>query len=304
MKIKRASDGKANLHIYREGDEYYRQKSKVFLKEFTTILYSLEPQPPDSPMLYHDLTEPLPFAENSFDAVNCYHVYEHLLHKEADFFTREIHRVLKPGGIYRVSVPNLECIAGEYLKYLEASLQDPNEQNIKRYRWTVMKLIEQSIREKTGGLMLEAIQKGEFDRAYVKGHYGEAFDVFFEPPKKQQQMAAASPPKSFIKRLFSLTPEKISRKFKWLSYSRKLNEFRTGKGKDLRFNRETVTLLPDRLYLKLKLEKQGFAGFNLKDYKTSDIPNWRKYDLDRSNNGDYPYDPSLYVESKKGGIKR
>ncbi len=304
MEIKKASDGRANLHIYREGDEYFRQKSKIFLTEFTTVIYNVEPPPPDSPMLYWDLAQPLPFADRSFDAVDCYHVYEHLFREEADRFTGEVHRVLKPGGIYRVSVPDLEWIAGEYLKYLEAALQDPSATNVKRYRWTVMKLIEQSIREKTGGLMLEAIRRGEFDRAYVREHYGEAFDAFFRGPSERPQPATAevSRKKTLRQRLFSLTPQKVSRKIRWLDYERKLAEFKRGRGKDLRFNRETVSLLPDRLYLKLLLAKPGFTGFSIKDYKTSDIPNWAKYDLDRSNNGDYPFDPSLYVEVRKGGV--
>ena len=63
MKLKQASDGHTNLFIWREGEEFYRQKSGIFLNEFTTLIFDLRPQPPDSPMIYYDVIKPLPFAD-------------------------------------------------------------------------------------------------------------------------------------------------------------------------------------------------------------------------------------------------
>ena len=45
MKVNRASDGRANLHIWREGREYWCQKSPVFLREWTNVQFSLVPRP-------------------------------------------------------------------------------------------------------------------------------------------------------------------------------------------------------------------------------------------------------------------
>ena len=299
MRLIKASDGRTNLFIWREGEEYYRQKSPIFLKEFTTLKYDVAPQPPDSSMIYVDVTKPLRFDDGSFDNIYCYHVYEHLTHKEADFFTAQIHRVLKPGGMYRLSSPDMEMCAGEYLKYLEGSLVEPNDLNLKRYRWAVMKLIEQSLRETTGGLMLEEIRKGAFDVDYVREKYGESYAAFFVEEPKKETVTTMPPRRSLLKRLLSLSPEKIMKRIEYANYQRLLKEYRNGIGADMRKNRETVTLLPDRLYFQLILEKQGFVDFKVKDYKTSDIPNWNKYDLDRSNNGDYAYDPSVYAEARK-----
>jgi SAM-dependent methyltransferase len=48
--------------------------------------------------------EKLPFADASFDFVSCNHVLEHVF--ETEFFLAEIRRVLQPGGLAVVSVPN------------------------------------------------------------------------------------------------------------------------------------------------------------------------------------------------------
>ena len=52
-----------------------------------------------------DLNEPLPFEEDSFDAVVANQVLEHL--HNTDLFITEIYRVLRPGGYAVVSTPNL-----------------------------------------------------------------------------------------------------------------------------------------------------------------------------------------------------
>jgi len=49
----------------------------------------------------------LPFKSNTFDEIHAFHVLEHIPRKEHSRFHSEMHRVLKPGGIYYVEVPNL-----------------------------------------------------------------------------------------------------------------------------------------------------------------------------------------------------
>ena len=68
-----------------------------------------------------DLTKPLPFADQSVSAVFSSHVLEHLFCDEVERLIPEIHRVLKPGGVCRVVVPDLEKIVGVY------NAEDPRE---------------------------------------------------------------------------------------------------------------------------------------------------------------------------------
>ncbi|MEL7467082.1 MAG: methyltransferase domain-containing protein [Pseudomonadota bacterium] len=63
--------------------------------------------------IWADLRDLLPFPDNSVDAVYSYHVVEHLPNMWAHF--RDVHRVLKPGGVYRVGGPHAESAMKKYL---------------------------------------------------------------------------------------------------------------------------------------------------------------------------------------------
>ena len=56
--------------------------------------------------------EPLPFVDSSVDVVFSEHFLEHLSFDEGRHFLRESQRILRPGGLFRVSCPDLDWIAG------------------------------------------------------------------------------------------------------------------------------------------------------------------------------------------------
>jgi SAM-dependent methyltransferase len=56
----------------------------------------------------HDLRKPFPWRDGSFDAVYASHTLEHLHLNEAGRVLRECLRVLRPGGVCRMVVPDLE----------------------------------------------------------------------------------------------------------------------------------------------------------------------------------------------------
>jgi predicted SAM-dependent methyltransferase len=67
--------------------------------------------PADLKVILRD-AEPLPFSNASFDVVFSEHFLEHLSFVDGCHFLRESHRVLRKGGVFRVSCPDLNVIAG------------------------------------------------------------------------------------------------------------------------------------------------------------------------------------------------
>jgi SAM-dependent methyltransferase len=63
----------------------------------------------------HDVRKPLPFPDGSAIAVYASHVLEHLYREQGQQLVRESFRVLAPGGIIRVVVPDLKNCVREYL---------------------------------------------------------------------------------------------------------------------------------------------------------------------------------------------
>lgn len=61
-----------------------------------------------------DLREPLPFETGKADYIFTEHAIEHLTLKEGQRLLNECYRVLKPGGVIRISTPNLRSIMNDY----------------------------------------------------------------------------------------------------------------------------------------------------------------------------------------------
>lgn len=57
--------------------------------------------------VHHDLSFGIPFDDNTVACVYSSHFLEHLFLKDADFLLKESWRVLKPGGVVRICVPDL-----------------------------------------------------------------------------------------------------------------------------------------------------------------------------------------------------
>ncbi|WP_288423868.1 class I SAM-dependent methyltransferase [uncultured Spirosoma sp.] len=73
---------------------------------------------PDN-VLYGDIIRGLPVADNTCDGLYCSHTLEHL---SLDDFRRALtnsYRILKPGGIFRCVVPDLESAARAYIAELD-----------------------------------------------------------------------------------------------------------------------------------------------------------------------------------------
>lgn len=54
-----------------------------------------------------DIRKPLPYANGVADYAAVEHGAEHITHQEAWNFFAEVHRILKPGGVFRVAIPDI-----------------------------------------------------------------------------------------------------------------------------------------------------------------------------------------------------
>ena len=63
---------------------------------------------------YLDVTKRFRFHDETFEAVYASHLLEHLDRDLAQQCLKEVHRVLRPGGILRIAVPDLDGVVGQY----------------------------------------------------------------------------------------------------------------------------------------------------------------------------------------------
>jgi predicted SAM-dependent methyltransferase len=73
--------------------------------------------------VHHDLGYSLPFGDATVDYVYSSHFLEHLPRKAALNLVAESHRVLRPGGVMRVVVPDLEYAVSLYPRSREEMLR-------------------------------------------------------------------------------------------------------------------------------------------------------------------------------------
>lgn len=103
---------------------------------------------PDN-ILVHDLSRGIPFDTATVDAVYHSHMLPHLDRDVAEELLREVARVLKPGGIHRIVVPDFEMLCDQYLRHFAKCERDPDERaNHDEY---ISRILEMSVRKEAYG---------------------------------------------------------------------------------------------------------------------------------------------------------
>jgi SAM-dependent methyltransferase len=255
------------------------------------------PQPVDEhDIRHHDVRKPLPFADRTFDVVYALHIIEHLTPAEAASLVGELFRVLKPGGIVRISTPDLEDICRSYLRQLDECRTFRSDQSIVRYRWAVFELLDQIVREQSGGLMAQAAAVGDFDPEFATRRFGDVFEEF-----SPSRLARPTAGRRLTERLTAITLSSLINSIRWRIRAA-IDPMYRAQLTDLSLPRNTGELnkwMYDELSLEMLLEAGGFRGHRRQDYASSMIPEWSRYALDQSIHGDHAIEPSLYVEARK-----
>jgi SAM-dependent methyltransferase len=100
-------------------------------------------------MVRQNLKNGIPFTSGFADAVYHSHVMEHIPRDAVPGFQREVFRVLKPGGIQRVCLPDLEQLVQDYTRSLAAD--DMTSEASRRHDASVAAMFEQCVRDAPGG---------------------------------------------------------------------------------------------------------------------------------------------------------
>jgi predicted SAM-dependent methyltransferase len=292
MKFVTAPSGHRLLLVWRTEFLFYTPERRRLAQEWNHVRLTSASLPEQPSLINHPLNRPLPLPDDSFDAIYSFHVIEHLSPAANERFMRDAHRLLKPGGIYRVSTPDLEFLATEYLQRLHEQMACASAENYARYRWAVCNLIDQCVREESGGEMILALRNGEFTREHVKHMNGDLLDYLFRPPP------TAFPPGSRPVRLLRVdVVKRIVRKVAGPLVRRLRRRFRHKSPIELRH--EKNLWLWDRVSLGRLFSNTGFRTIAAADHRTSSIPGWARYNFDESAYGEYPLEPSLYMEGTK-----
>lgn len=105
-------DNSLSLRI--QNNRFLRAGAQL-LERFRRPLYTRFPEG----VRYCDVTRSLPYRPGSVELVYSSHLLEHLARQDAEVFLSEAHRVLVPGGVLRLAVPDCERKVREYLGHLE-----------------------------------------------------------------------------------------------------------------------------------------------------------------------------------------
>ena len=93
----------------------------------------------DGEIVVHDLKKGIPAPDDSADAVYHSHVLEHVDREAVPGFMAEALRVLKPGGVHRVVVPDFERHVRDYLASLDRGAPNHDEQLVPLLEWSVLR---------------------------------------------------------------------------------------------------------------------------------------------------------------------
>jgi|694.fasta_scaffold85269_3 predicted SAM-dependent methyltransferase len=240
----------------------------------------------------HNLTFGLPFRNDEVDAIYHSHVLEHLRPEQGTKLLQECFRALRPGGVLRIVVPDLEQIAQLYLNYHTRAWQGDSDAQ-RRYQWIKLELLDQLVRSHSGGQMGPYLVKLESEDAeFVRSRLGEEVLEALSYADRRREPA----PHVSLKQRVKSVRERLAL---WL-VTRILGRNAAGAFAESLFrNRgEVHRWMYDRFSLKTLCSQIGFVDFEVKNAASSGIPGFDAFQLDRQGESTRKPD-SLFCECRK-----
>lgn len=253
-----------------------------------------------SGVIAHDLRQPLPFDDKSFDLAYHSHVLEHFDRDGAKLFLKECFRVLRPNGVIRIVVPDLEGIVRCYLSLMERGLQ--GEPVADDYDWILLELFDQTVRERSGGHMGDWLRRSDIPNAdFVLRRIGtEARNIMngtVTAPSGRTPPTPSLPRRVAAGIRHRLSPARIRRH----ALRRILGEDYEEALRIGRFRRggEIHQWMYDRYSLGRLLAATGFITPVVCAADQSAVPEWTTYQLDTEPDGTTYKPDSLFMEAQR-----
>lgn len=239
-------------------------------------------------VIAHNLLRGIPFGDNSFDLVYHSHVLEHFAKDDGETLISECYRVLKPGGVLRIAVPDLEIIARNYLKFLDEGLADKNNKLTRaNYEWMKLEMYDQTTRNSSGGNLAGYLsQKEMINEAFVFERIGEEGKQIRNQFLNNASQASKNQSIGLKQKLKELI-------LKGMGVD--VNAYSIGR---FRLGGEIHQWMYDRYSLAELMERCGGKDIIARDAFSSYVQNWRAYEIDGKNNVVRKPD-SLFMESIK-----
>lgn len=244
-------------------------------------------------VIAHNLINGIPAADNSHEVIYHSHMLEHFPKDKAQAFLGECWRVLKPGGIIRVVVPDLEQQAMNYLQYLKDAVEG-KPQAKEKYEWAVIELFDQMVRNSGGGEMLKFIaDKAKGIDQHLLERHGHEMQRLFEAVREGGEKNVAAPPA--VPSVWTRGKNKMKR----IVLQRLLgDEYTLLTEARFRHSGEIHQWMYDRFSLGELLKSAGFKNPTVYSAFESRIPDWSKYNLD-GKDGVVRKPDSLFMEAIK-----
>ena len=250
-----------------------------------------------------DLTKGIPVDDNSASVVYSAAVLEHIRSHDIPFFLDECRRVLEPGGILRIAVPDLEQQARIYLESI--SRLDAGELGAELDRqWMVLEMIDQCSREESGGEMLKYLWQDNIpNKGFVLNRVGIEGSDLIDHLSQCQKPSTIKGGNNYSKNVrggfmgrWILKLLMRSRNLEQDLHSLAIGRFRLQSG-------EVHQSALDRFSLATLLKTAGFVDLKQCNHGESSILKWPGYNLEVNPDGIVEKPDLLIIESHKPDIK-
>lgn len=248
---------------------------------------NMDVAPSDPRVIPVDLSRGIPLPDASCTVVYHAAVLEHFRPADALTMLCDCWRVLAPGGIIRIGVPDLEVLCRLYLDKLAAARAGDPEAALD-YDWVLLEIFDQMVRERSGGEMLIWLRQNPLpNEVFVFERIGEEGRALVEglrrpaPAPGVPSLATGISLRRLLgalrRRIAALPTMARRRLLSHLLGSDGMRALEIGR---FRLGGEVHQCLYDHFSLARLLQAAGFGDPVPQDAMTSLIPDWSGFHLD------------------------